>query len=89
MKRFGILLMAMLCLSAASGLAQTSDTYPSKPVRIIVPYAPGGATDIVARILADQMGRRLGQSFYVENKPAPSASSPSRTWCARLRTATR
>jgi len=69
MKRFGILLTAMLCLTAARGLAQTSGAYPSKPVRIIVPYAPGGATDIVARILADQMSKRLGQSFYVENRP--------------------
>jgi tripartite-type tricarboxylate transporter receptor subunit TctC len=38
-------------------------------VRIIVPYAPGGATDIVARILADQLSKSLGQQFYVESKP--------------------
>lgn len=61
--------LTAMCLTAGAALAQTSDKYPSKPVKIIVPYAPGGATDIVARILADQMSKRLGQSFYVESKP--------------------
>ena len=69
MKRLAILLGAMLCLASGAGFAQAPEKYPSKPVKIIVHYAPGGATDIVARILAEQMGRRLGQSFYVENKP--------------------
>ena len=61
--------LTAMCLTAGAALAQTSDKYPSRPVKIIVPYAPGGATDIVARILADQMSKRLGQSFYVESKP--------------------
>jgi tripartite-type tricarboxylate transporter receptor subunit TctC len=69
MKRLAILLVATLCLASGIAFAQSPEKYPSKPVKIIVPYAPGGATDIVARILAEQMGRRLGQSFYVENKP--------------------
>lgn len=69
MKYFVILLGAILCLAFGTAFAQASERYPSRPVKIIVPYAPGGATDIVARILAEQMGRRLGQSFYVENKP--------------------
>jgi tripartite-type tricarboxylate transporter receptor subunit TctC len=49
--------------------AQMADKYPSRPVKILVPYGPGGATDIVARILADQLTKSLGQSFFVENKP--------------------
>jgi len=49
--------------------AAAQDKYPSRTVRILVPYGPGGATDIVARVVADAMGKSLGQSFIVENKP--------------------
>ena len=69
MKRLGILLASVLCLAASAAFGQAPDKYPSKPVKIVVPYGPGGATDIVARILADQLSKSLGQSFYVENKP--------------------
>jgi tripartite-type tricarboxylate transporter receptor subunit TctC len=69
MQRFGILALSIACLAANAALGQPADKYPSKPVTIIVPYAPGGATDIVARILADQLGKSLGQSYFVENRP--------------------
>src|SRR5262249_45518671 len=65
-----LVLAALSALAVAlGGAAHAQDKYPSKPVRILVPYAPGGATDIVARILGEQLRQILGQSFVVENKP--------------------
>ncbi len=49
--------------------ASLAQTYPTRPVRIIVPYQAGQGTDVVARYLADHLSRTLGQRFYVENKP--------------------
>jgi tripartite-type tricarboxylate transporter receptor subunit TctC len=68
MKRLAATL-ALLCLAFGTAEALAQDRYPSKPVKIIVPYAPGGATDIVARIVGEQLRQALGQSFVVENKP--------------------
>jgi tripartite-type tricarboxylate transporter receptor subunit TctC len=59
-----------LCLALAlfaAGAAQA--TYPDKPVKIIVPFAPGGGTEIIARVLADAMSKDLGQPVIIENKP--------------------
>ncbi len=69
MRLLRVLAAALCCVAAGAAFAQTPDKYPSRPVKIIVPYAPGGATDIVARILADQLSKSLGQQFYVESKP--------------------
>jgi len=68
MKRLALALLPALAL-AAGGPAAAQDKFPSKPVKIVVPYAPGGATDITARIFGEHMKNSLGQPFVVENKP--------------------
>lgn len=57
---------AALCLCAASVSAQT---YPTKPVKIIVPFAPGGTTSVLARMMADKLGLAMGQAVIVDNRP--------------------
>ena len=59
---------AALALPLAASCGVQAQTYPSKPVRLIVPFAPGGTTDLVARIVSEKMGAVLGQQVVVENK---------------------
>lgn len=62
---------AMLTLTGTNTLAQT---YPSKPIKIVVPFGPGGFTDVVARILGVKLGESLGQSVVIENKPGAGST---------------
>jgi len=59
----------LLVLAASlAALHAAADAYPSRPVRVVVPYAPGGGTDVVARVLAQKMSADLKQQFIVENR---------------------
>src|SRR5215216_7775272 len=61
--------ITLLCAAAAWPLAARAETYPARPVRIIVGYAAGGSNDIVARLIGQWLSERLGQPFIIENRP--------------------
>jgi len=62
-------LLCVAALAAATPVASLAQSFPTKPIRMLVAYAPGGGTDILARTIAQAMGDNLGQSVIVENKP--------------------
>ena len=66
MLRRGIVVAAMATLAAGSAAAQT---WPEKPVHIIVAFTPGSATDVIARAVSNELSARLGQPVIIENKP--------------------
>lgn len=65
-------LLALAGLSVAGRSA--AQTYPAKPVRIVVSFAAGGGVDMMARVLAEQLGKQMGQTFVVENRPGASGT---------------
>ncbi|NRF67038.1 tripartite tricarboxylate transporter substrate binding protein [Aquincola sp. S2] len=68
-RRLCVLALAAAATAGLATPAAHAQGYPSKPVKIIVPFAPGGATDILARLLAEKMAPKMGQPVLVENKP--------------------
>lgn len=72
MKRFFYYWVTLFALCTCTAMA--AESYPARPVRMIVGFAPGGGNDILARLMAEQLQRRLGQPFIVENRPGASGA---------------
>ncbi len=68
-----LLLLAALLPAAVAAAAATAASYPHKPVRFVVPYAPGGGSDITARVIGLKVGEALGQSFVIDNRPGAAS----------------
>jgi tripartite-type tricarboxylate transporter receptor subunit TctC len=71
--RIIVLLGTLLCVASGSSTAQ-QQAYPARPIEIIVPFAPGGSIDITMRTIAPSLGKRLGQSIVIINKPGGGAT---------------
>src|SRR5690348_11636191 len=77
-RRFSAIAVA-LALAVVSQPAAATGNYPTKPVRIVVPFGAGGVGDLTVRIIADKLGRKLGGHFYVENRPGAGGIIAART----------
>lgn len=72
-------LVALSALIVAPPHAHAEAGYPNRPVRIVLPFAAGGVADTTARIIAEKLGEKLGQRFYVENQPGAGGIAAART----------
>ena len=66
--------LALLSCTALLAFSAVAQTYPTKPVRLVVGFAAGGGTDLVARLVAQRMGQSLGQTFVIENRPGAAGA---------------
>src|ERR1700754_832727 len=67
-------IVALLLMLVAAGAARAQDSYPARTVEIVVPFAAGGGTDLIARVLIERLGESLRQRFVIINRPGASTN---------------
>ena len=74
------LIASLVSMTAVAATASGSaGEFPTRPIRVVVPYAAGGPTDVLGRLVADFLGRDLGQAAFVENKPGAQGAIGAET----------
>jgi tripartite-type tricarboxylate transporter receptor subunit TctC len=77
-RRYAVLVLAFAAIGLSAGGAAAQSTYPDRPVRIIVPFGPGGVADITARLVAGKLSEKLGQNYIIENMPGAGGIAAAR-----------
>ena len=85
----GLVFLLLSTFLAFPAAAQDAQTFPSRPIRIVVPFPAGGPTDINARIIAQRMSEDFKQPVVIENRPGGNTAIGARRWRRRSPTATR
>ena len=85
MKGWKAVRMVAVLLAALAAMPASGQTYPSRPVKIVLPFGAGGVADVSSRIIADKLGERLGQRFLIENMPGAGGISAAKAVLGALR----
>ncbi len=85
---FALLTLPAALMLALAPLSQAQAKWPEKPVRIILPFGPGGVADVTSRMLAAKLTDKLGQQVVIENMPSPGGINAARAVIERRPTAT-
>ena len=88
-RREAALGLALSATALAAGKARAQAKYPNRPVRVILPFGAGGVADVTSRLVAQELSKKLGQNFVIENNPGAGGITAARMALRAARTAIR